>query len=98
MFSVADPRGGAPGALPPPPTAQNFLNFMQFLGKFDKIVCRRPLEGRRPSYRESWIRPWFCMATARLIWCNVVVGIFECAASRNRALNHFFFDILDLSE
>ena len=25
-----------------PPTAQNFLDFMQFLGKFDKIVCWRP--------------------------------------------------------
>ena len=32
-------------------TAQNFLGFMQFFGKFDKIVCWRPppaLEGRRP--------------------------------------------------
>ena len=26
-----------------PPTAQNFLDSMQFFGKFDKIVCRRPL-------------------------------------------------------
>ena len=39
--------GGAPDAHPP--TAQNFLDFMQFFGKFDKIVCWRPLprEGRR---------------------------------------------------
>ena len=29
-------------------------------GNFDKIVCWRPLEGRRPHYRESWIRPWCC--------------------------------------
>ena len=27
----------------PPPTAQNVLNFMQFFGKFDKIICWRPL-------------------------------------------------------
>ena len=41
-----------------PPTAQNFLNFMQFFGKFDKIICWRPLlEFWRPSYGESWIRP-----------------------------------------
>ena len=32
------------------PTAQNFLDFMQFLEIFDKIMCWRPptLEGRRP--------------------------------------------------
>ena len=42
--------GGFRGAHPaPPPTAQNFLDFMQFFGKFDKIVCwRPPPEGRRP--------------------------------------------------
>ena len=39
-------QGGAPNARPP--TAQNFLDFMQFLGKFDKIVCWCPLEGRHP--------------------------------------------------
>ena len=46
---VADLGGGAPGARPPP-TVQNFLDFMQFFGKFDKIVCWRPppLEGWRP--------------------------------------------------
>ena len=36
-------KGGAPGAHPP--TVQNFLNFMQFLGKFIKIIGRRPLPG-----------------------------------------------------
>ena len=37
-------QGGAP-----PPTAQNFLDFIQFLGKFDKIICWcPPPEGRRP--------------------------------------------------
>ena len=39
-------QGGAPNVRPP--TAQNFLDFMQFLGKFDKIVCWRPPGGRRP--------------------------------------------------
>ena len=40
---------GASGAHPPP-TAQNFLDFMQFFGKFDKIICWRPPppEGRHP--------------------------------------------------
>ena len=32
--------------------AQNFLNFMQFLESFAKIL------GWRPSYGKSWIRPW----------------------------------------
>ena len=39
------------GAPLVPPTAQNFLDFMQFWGKFHKIVCWRPLEGRRPLLR-----------------------------------------------
>ena len=29
---------------------------MQFLGKFDKIVCLHPLEGWRPISGKSWIR------------------------------------------
>ena len=33
----------------------NFLNFMQFFGKF--VCSRLPLEGWRPSYGKSWIRP-----------------------------------------
>ena len=37
-------QGGRPRRAPP--TAQNFLNFMQFLGKFDKIVCWHPLPPR----------------------------------------------------
>ena len=36
--AVADPKGA-------PPTAQNVLNFMQFFGKFGKIVCWRPSPG-----------------------------------------------------
>ena len=41
------------------PTAQTFLDFMQFLGKFDKIVCWcHPWRVGAPSYRESWICPW----------------------------------------
>ena len=34
-----------------PPTAQNFLNFMQFFGKFGKIICWRapPPEGNPVS-------------------------------------------------
>ena len=40
IVAVADLVGGAPGVCPP--MAQNFLDFMQFFGKFDKIVCWRP--------------------------------------------------------
>ena len=46
---VAD-LGGAPGA--PPSTAQNVLNFMQFFGKYGKIICWcPPLEGWHPLQR-----------------------------------------------
>ena len=49
---------GVPCSGTSPPTVQNFLNFMQFFGKFAKTVCCCPLpEACRPSYRQSWIRP-----------------------------------------
>ena len=34
--------GGSKGEGAPPPRGQNFLNFMQFFGKFGKIICGRP--------------------------------------------------------
>ena len=45
--TVAD-LGNARDAPPGP----NSFNFMQFLGKFGKIVCWRPLEGWRPNLGE----------------------------------------------
>ena len=44
---------GAPG---PPPTVQNFLNFMQFWEILTKSYVASPRVGA-PSYRESWTRP-----------------------------------------
>ena len=42
------------------PMAQNFLNFMQFFAKFGKIICwHPPWRFGAPSYRESWICPWW---------------------------------------
>ena len=38
------------------PGGPNSFNFMQFLGKFGKIVCWRPLEGWCPTSGKSWIR------------------------------------------
>ena len=37
LFPVADLRWGADASTSP--IAQNFLNFMQFFGNFDKIIC-----------------------------------------------------------
>ena len=54
-FSVAD-LGGRPGAHSTP-TAQNFLNFMQFFAKFGKIICWRPPEGWSPLLREILDQP-----------------------------------------
>ena len=55
-LAVADLGGAAPARAPP--TAQNFLNFMQFFTKFGKIICwRPPWRVGAPSYGVSWIRP-----------------------------------------
>ena len=58
----------------PLPTAQNFLDFMQFFGNFDKIVCcRLPLEGRRPHLQGILDPPLW--STSSSVWvfcfCNV---------------------------
>ena len=45
------------GGRPRRPPDQNFLNFMQFLGKSGKFVCWRPPGVGAPSYGESCIRP-----------------------------------------
>ena len=43
-YALADLGGRTRRA--PPLTARNFLNFMQFFGKFDNFVCWRPPPGR----------------------------------------------------
>ena len=54
--AVADLRGGARDARPPP-LAQNFFIFMQFSGKIDQIIGWRPPSGvSAPSSGKSWIR------------------------------------------
>ena len=40
-----------------PPLDQNFLNFMQFFRKFDKIVCWHPRRVGASSYGESGSAP-----------------------------------------
>ena len=61
--TVADLGGAHPARAPP--TAQNFLNFMQFFVKFGKIICwRPPWRVGAPSYGESWIRPWSIHSSA----------------------------------
>ena len=51
--SVADlRRGGRARGTCPPPGGPNSFNFMQFLGKFAKIVCWRPPESWRPLLGE----------------------------------------------
>ena len=44
MWLAGADLGGVPPDAPPP-TAQNFLNFMQFFAKFGKIICWRPSPG-----------------------------------------------------
>ena len=42
IYHSGGSKGGAPGVRPHP-MVQNFLNFMQFFGKFGKIIGRHPL-------------------------------------------------------
>ena len=56
--SVADPKGNDPRR---PLTGQNFLNFMQFLGKTWQIcMLASPPGGLAPLLGEFWIRPYDC--------------------------------------
>ena len=41
----------------PLPLQSEMFSISCSFGKFGKIVCMRPLEGWRPSYAESWMRP-----------------------------------------
>ena len=68
-------QGCAP-ALPLPPMAQNFLDFMQFLGKFDKIVCWRPLEGRRPLLQGILDPPLVSLKWQFTTWSIMAFPIF----------------------
>ena len=66
--AVADPRGRP--WCDPLPTAKNFLDFMQFLGKFDKIVCwPPPPEGRRPLLQGILDPP---LDSFHINYCNYV--------------------------
>ena len=47
MFLLGVQSGGSKRGAPP--TVQNFLNFMQFFGKFAKIIGLRPLPGGSAS-------------------------------------------------
>ena len=60
---MADLEGAPPARAPP--TAQNFLNFMQFFAKFGKIICWPPRVGA-PFYGESWIRSWIYLISRKL--------------------------------
>ena len=61
VIAVAD-LGGRTRRAPSPPTAQNFLNFMQFFAKFGKIICwHPPPEGWRPLLRGILDPPLYCI-------------------------------------
>ena len=63
-------RGEHPRRTPPPPTAQKFLNFMQFFAKFGKIICWHPPWRIGAPNGESWIRPWngFPVLSLNILW------------------------------
>ena len=59
-LSSGGSKGGAKDACPP--GGPNSFNFMQFSGKYGKIVCWRPPWGvGAPSSGKSWIR--HCLVT-----------------------------------
>ena len=79
LFAVADLGRGRP------PTAPNFLNFMQFFAKFGKIICwRPPWRVGAPSYVESWIRPCFVCVKFRVAMIQKkLVAIFTSPRKRS---------------
>ena len=59
LFSVADLRGGAGDARPPPPGSK-FFQFHAVFGKIRQIRMLAPPWGvGAPSSGKSWIRYWF---------------------------------------
>ena len=57
-------RGGE--GLAPPPGYPNSFDFIQFSGKFGKIVCWRPPPlGVGAPLGKSWIRRWFYTCCCR---------------------------------
>ena len=82
VFPVADLHSKILDA-PPPPWGPNSFNFMQFLGKFGKIVCwRLPWRVGAPSSGKSWIRHCFpnCFHWIQRIFV-IIVKLLEPATS-----------------
>ena len=56
--TLVDSRNDTAGTPPPPPERPNSFDFMQFLGKFGKIICWRPPWGVDAPYpREEILDP-----------------------------------------
>ena len=70
MCSGGSKGGGREGRAPP--WGPNSFNFMQFLGKYGKIICWRPLGSCRPLFGEILDPP--------LMWVNLFTDIefFTC--------------------
>ena len=66
---------------------QNSLNFMQFFGKFDKILCWRPRRIGVPSHGGSWIHP--CNAPTPLP-DNGIPSIVACSMCMKAGPFHSF--------
>ena len=73
FYTLADLRGRE--GRPPGP---NSFNFMQFLGKFGKIICWRPLEGWRPHLGEILDPPLLQKITLHIHAMSVVVVETKC--------------------
>ena len=67
--AVADLRGVRDAC---PPGGPNSFNFMQFLGKYGKIICWCPRGVGTPSLGKSWIHHWVGLhqATVMAFWCG----------------------------
>ena len=100
--AVADLRGGARDVAPP--GGPNSFNFMQFLGKFGKIVCLPPPGGGgAPSWKSS-IRhsngPMFTIGNVlkfAIKWDRLEISEFLWFASNSKLrLIHTKFKILQL--
>ena len=92
---MADLGGCRGRTLPPTPGRPNSFDFMQFSGKFGKIVCWRPPPpppqgvGAPPPPGKSWIRRCFLQP-----YCAFTPTCGPISSSLHVFTTHFYFNIL----
>ena len=81
-----------------PPTAQNFLDFMQFSGKFDEIVCWRPPQGGSAPLLQRILDPPLYVAVKTKLMKRLVFIFKEKIVLIPLIKNHYIIFSLNFTE